>query len=239
MRLLAGGLLVAALLMLPAASATTTTSLGLSGPSAVVDLTTTANTTVPVTVQVKIDQSFVCLQAGSVKVTLESNATGPINASLDATSLTFTIPATADSQGSAFQANRDVNLSIVRTGEGNGTINVVANLKASDIQGCSASPSPPDDLQGSFKGSSKSINITTQALPGSVPATPTPTTSTPTPTTTVTPTASTPVSTSPVTTTDSMTPSTPAEEGKKGLPGPEVPLIAAAVVGLAVLVRRK
>lgn len=248
MRLLAAGLLLAALLVLPNASAVAST-LSISGPNAVIYFTDSATQSVPLTVNLRLESGFFCQGEGSATVKLTLATSGPITATLDATTLTYAIPSdsppstdnpTANHATTAWSAQKPVNLTIVSTGIGNGTATVTGTFDGSSVSGCTATPDPiSGDTSGSFASAMNTINVTTQALTAignnttATPTSTTPVSTTPSNETNVT---TTPVSSSPVVTTVGENP-TPTETKKS--PGPEVPLVAAAVVGLAVLARRK
>lgn len=247
MRLLLAALVATALLLTPLASAAGNSSLGLSAPAdpklSVLNATAVVD---PITVSLTL-VGPVCTDTGSAKVALSVNVTGNFTASLDAQSVSFAPPPAANIGGipsgppsnQDYHGNKDVNLTVAATGPGSGTIEVVATFDGK-VANCQPTPDPLGSGSADFDKAYKSVNITVTSALTAVTPTPTTTTSTPvssTPTST-TVASSTPVSSSPVTSTPTDT--TPAEEPKKSfLPGPTVPLVAAALVAVAVLLRRK
>ena|SRR5581483_10296255 len=247
MRLLLAALVATALLLTPMASAANT-SLGVSAPTdPKLSTLTAAPVTDPVTIQLHLN-SYTCTADSTATVKLSANVTGNFTVTLEKTSVAFAVPGSASIGGipsgpQAYNQNKDVNFTVNATGPGNGTIEVVATFDGK-IDGCSAQPDlVGGDTSTDFTSAYKSVNITLASV--LQPSTPTPTTTTsPTPTTgtptSTTVASSTPVSSSPVSTSTPEQPTPTTEEGKKSfLPGPTVPLVAAAVVGVAVLLRRK
>lgn len=245
MRLLAAGLLVAALLVLPNASAATASTVGLSTPTDPA-LSALANaTTEPITVSIKLPTPF-CQAEGTATVKLTVTATGAVTATLDKSSVTFKLPSNVGippTQPQDFDGQAQVNLTLTPNGPGAGTVNLVAKFDG-NADGCSAPPdtsATPPDTSTTYAPAQKSINITTTSI-GAAPSTTTsstPASSTPA---SSTPASSTPSSSSPIgTTVGDVTPTdqAPTEEGKKGLPGPELGLVVAGVAAVAVLAARR
>ncbi|GEM_PF-6987655 len=249
MRLLAAGLLIAALLVLPTAAAVTT-HLSLSGPNAIVYFTDSTTQSVPITINLQIDSGFFCQAPGTATVALAVTPDGPITASLNVTSVKFTIPADVDPNNptgatnnhatAAWSGQAPVNLTLVSSGLGNGTAKVTATFDGNT--GCQPTPDA-NNPQGTFDTATGVVNVSTQALTASTGnVTPTPTTPVSSTPVNTTPETSTPVTSTPVSTTVGDENPTPTEASKGkflGVPGPEIPLVVAAAVALAVLVRRK
>lgn len=240
MRLLAAGLLVAALLVLPNASAATQSTVSLSTPNDA-SLSSLANaTTYPITLSIQLTTPT-CLNDGTATVKLTVTSSGNVTSTLDKTTVTFTVPATlvvgSVPTAQDYSGQKQLNLTLTPTGPGEGVTNVVAKFDGT-VDGCNAPPDPSDPGSTNYAPSMKSINVTSTSI--AAPPTNTTTNTTTTPVSS-TPASSTPVSSSPVgTTVGEPTPTTStSEEGKKGLPGPELGLVVAGVAAIAVLARRK
>jgi hypothetical protein len=150
--------------MAPAASAQgpQATSLALSGAGPVLDLTDTATRNVNIQVQFEVDQGFTCTGAAEITVDLAVVTNGPITASLNNATATYTIPQ-AHAPIQPFKGDAFTVLTVTKTAaHPEAEAVVTATYAGGSVSGC---------IPGEFAASNASITVRTTAL-GAGPAAP-------------------------------------------------------------------
>lgn len=165
MRRTLGVLLVLLVACLPAAEAQggpVSTKIALSGAGPVLDLTDTPTRTVSIQVQFTAEQPFTCTSAGTITVDLAVVTNGPITATLDNSTATYTIP-----QGhppiQPFRGDAFTMLTVTKTApHPEAEAVVTATYAGGAVSGC---------VPADFEASNASIAVRTTAL-GAAPAAP-------------------------------------------------------------------
>lgn len=113
------GVSLLALLLLVAPPATAqeavTTSLAMSGAGAIVDLTDTATKSIPISIQFSAEQGFACTASVPITVEVTVTVTGPITASVDNSTLSYTIPSGHGTVLQPYRGEAQTLLTVTRT----------------------------------------------------------------------------------------------------------------------------
>ena len=162
MRLLPGVLILLVLAMVPPASAQgpVVTSLAVSGAGSVQDLTDTPTKTVVIQVQFTARQSFTCTADTPITVEVTVTTTGPITATLDNKTLTYTIPQ-GQSPLQPYREDATTTLTVTKTGPHQEAEAIVtATYAGGTYSGC---------LPSEFAATNGSVPVRTTALAGGSP----------------------------------------------------------------------
>lgn len=160
MRQLPGVLiLLLAVAPLAAAQGPTPTSIAISGAGPVLDLTETATKSVSLQVQFTAQQGFVCAQDTTFTVDVAVTTTGPITATLDNTTLTYTLTGPFGPL-QPFKGDAFTLLTLTKTGAHEEAEATVTATYAGASTGC---------VPADFEGSNESVPVRTTALGSNVP----------------------------------------------------------------------